>query len=110
MEQLAQMKVCPSCLEHFRELTKLENCQHELCEPCIREFLKSRVQEGCRNIEDFDCLVEGCGSTVTEIELEKWLDFEYFSKLTNKVIFELDFLCSKCRKRSQFKSNEELVC
>jgi|JI6StandDraft_1071083.scaffolds.fasta_scaffold18575_6 hypothetical protein len=106
----SELKVCPSCLESFRKLTTLESCKHEFCEQCVKEHLKSRVASGCRRIEDFFCLIEGCNTAVSEVELEKWLDFEYFSKLTNKVLFELDFLCTKCRQRSQFKSNEELVC
>lgn len=83
----SELKVCPSCLESFRKLTTLESCKHEFCEQCVKEHLKSRVASGCRRIEDFFCLIEGCNTAVSEVELEKWLDFEYFSKLTNKVLF-----------------------
>lgn len=109
-ENLIQTKICPSCLESFKVLVDLANCRHGFCEPCIKGFLKSKVDEGCRRLEDFSCLVEGCNQMISEVELERWMEFEYFNKLTNKAIFELHFLCPKCRQRGEFSSNEDLSC
>lgn len=109
-ENLRRMKICPSCLESFTDLIYLGNCQHGFCEPCIKNYLRSKVDDGSRRIEDFGCMVEDCDKTISEVELERWMDFDYFNKLTNKVIYELHFLCPNCRQRGEFSSNDELVC
>ncbi len=105
-EELAKMLICPSCLNSFKILTQLTKCGHGFCEPCIKTYLKSKVEQGCRRIEEFECMADGCPDRIAEIELEKWMEFEYFNKLTNKVAFELHFLCPGCRQRSEFKSTE----
>lgn len=110
LESLQNMKVCPSCLESFTSLKEIASCKHELCEECIKHYLKSKVEQGSRQLEDFLCLVDGCSKLINEVELEKWLDFEYFSKLTNRVVFELEFLCPNCQNRSTMKSSEEPYC
>lgn len=104
------MKECPSCLDSFKSLICLSNCKHSFCEPCIKAFLVSRIHDGFRRLEDFKCLDETCEHLISEVELERDMEFEYFNKLTNKIVFKLHFLCPNCRERGEFSSNEDLTC
>ena len=53
--------------------------------------------------------MENCQSYIHETQLEKMMDFEYFNKITDKVIFNGSIQCPGCQVRSDFMDKDEWI-